>query len=321
MASLLTLVALPAVPKAAEHRLTPDTVNQNGVTEAFSLKCMGCCHGKIDWSNWGKCKCDKGWTGKSCDTLETCTKGMKPLCPMSRLKTLNVKCEQFPVAITIGTAAMGLPTSLQGVFTSINPEASHVPDKLPSDVDEQGGADGNSFIMSFAQSADGDGIGQVYPNGDDAGYQLTIRTHGDRTWSDAVPIPKQPDITKVLDLVYRFKFLTKDKKKSADPDQWAFANISPTMYTIAKGLTVPKRVMNFMMALEKKGENDQFPTSVVWNRPSTFLGMYAKSQFYQIVQVIDGEGNKLEPAYSTWVNNCKKYSNINEQYQVNAFVG
>ena len=159
--------------------------------------CTGC-HGKIDWSNWGKCKCDKGWTGKSCDTLETCTKGMKPLCPMSRLKTLNVKCEQFPVAITIGTAAMGLPTSLQGVFTSINPEASHVPDKLPSDVDEQGGADGNSFIMSFAQSADGDGIGQVYPNGDDAGYQLTIRTHGDRTWSDAVPIPKQPDITKVL---------------------------------------------------------------------------------------------------------------------------
>jgi len=302
--------------------LTPDTVNQTVKKQNFmaSLKCMGCCNGKRDWSKWGKCKCNEGWTGKSCNTLETCTKGMKPLCPMSRLKTLSVSCDQFPVAITVGTAAMGLPTSLQGVFTSINPDAADVPDTLPSEVGEQGGASGNSWIMSFAQSADGDGIGQIYPTGDSVGYNLNVRTHGDRTWSDAVPVPAQPDMTKVLDLVYRFVFLTKDKQKSADPEQWAYANIYPTYYTIGKDLTVPTGVMNFAMTLVNKGEDKQFPTSVVWNRPSTVMGKYMKSAFYQIVQVIDGEGNKLEPAYSTWVNNCKTFSNIKEQYQVNAFV-
>jgi hypothetical protein len=49
-----------------------------------------------------------------------------------------------------------------------------------------------------------------------------------------------------------------------------------------------------------------FPGSVVWKRLSYFFKNLVESATYALVQVIDGDGNKIEPAWSLFADYQKK---------------
>jgi len=44
----------------------------------------------------------------------------------------------------------------------------------------------------------------------------------------------------------------------------------------------------------------QYPGSVIWNRRSELFGSITLLN-YNAIQIIDGSGNRIEPAYSEWV--------------------
>lgn len=45
--------------------------------------------------------------------------------------------------------------------------------------------------------------------------------------------------------------------------------------------------------------NAEYPGSVVWQRKSGFVIPFYT---YQLVQILDGDGNKIQPAYEKFVN-------------------
>ena len=47
--------------------------------------------------------------------------------------------------------------------------------------------------------------------------------------------------------------------------------------------------------------HEKYKNSVVWQRDSYLFGVNATSATYDLVQVVDGEGNRLEPAWSDFV--------------------
>ena len=48
-------------------------------------------------------------------------------------------------------------------------------------------------------------------------------------------------------------------------------------------------------------EHEKYKNSVVWLRESYLFGVHGKGADYDLVQVVDGEGNRLEPAWSDFV--------------------
>ena len=48
-------------------------------------------------------------------------------------------------------------------------------------------------------------------------------------------------------------------------------------------------------------EHDKYKNSVTWLRDSYMFGNRVKSVDYHLVQVVDAEGNRLEPAWSDFV--------------------
>jgi len=65
--------------------------------------------------------------------------------------------------------------------------------------------------------------------------------------------------------------------------------------------------LDFEMELLKEGD-ERFPGSVAWRRPSSVLGQEIKSAEYVLLQVIDGKGQRIEPAWSKFV----EYQNSSE---------
>ena len=47
-----------------------------------------------------------------------------------------------------------------------------------------------------------------------------------------------------------------------------------------------------------------YPNSYIWQR-DTFLGFDLLSFSYHSIQILDGKGNPLEPAYSDWLKTSK----------------
>jgi len=62
------------------------------------------------------------------------------------------------------------------------------------------------------------------------------------------------------------------------------------------------QVLNFRAELATAGSHSKYNTSVVWGRPSAVFGF--EGGYYDLVQVMDGEGNNIEPAFSDWVSYC-----------------
>lgn len=99
------------------------------------------------------------------------------------------------------------------------------------------------------------------------------------------------DRSAILDLIYHFVFddITNPTK----------AQIYPEMKFMTEALT-HQWMMDFEMHLMVDGDPD-FPGSYVWLRSTWVATMHVESAAYKLVQVIDEKGDRIEPAFSKFV--------------------
>lgn len=248
--------------------------------------CWSCNHGSSKWWIFSSCDCDAGWEGKCCDMPSSCSEGMEPLCPWAKLQEKTSQCSAMSDTgpIRVGKAEDGLPTSMQGVFW----------------LTEQGDS---SALMSFAQSKDGNGLSAFTMTPSD-GYQIKVRVGGDRVWSFHDKASSW-ELVKGLDLVYNFRMEDADGGVPSTAEDIAAAQIIPSTANFGFELDLPS-VLNFRAVLAPEGSHSKYTDSVVWGRPSAIFGF--EGGYYDLVQVIDGEGNKIEPAFGDWVKYCEDAS-------------
>jgi len=218
--------------------------------------------------------------GACCTRPVTCTvdgfvdQGV--LCPQDMMNLHDGPTSLFASAETtpmrIGTAP--LPPQLRGVFW----------------LQDQGDS---SSLVSFAASNDGDGVS---PGAIPADGIYRVRVRGDRTWSFA-DMSFNWRASGWMDLVYSFNF-----DDATNPTEaMVYGGGGNALSVIWKGFTY---AIDFGMELQTPeqilaGEHAKYNASVVWERPSRFLGTTLAS--YTVVQVMDEHGTKLEPAFSEWV--------------------
>ena len=64
-------------------------------------------------------------------------------------------------------------------------------------------------------------------------------------------------------------------------------------------------ILNFNMNfIPPEDHEDRFPDAVVWGWLSSIFGQYIESRYYEIVQVLKGDGNTTS-AFDEWVKYCK----------------
>lgn len=192
--------------------------------------------------------------------------------PMGQKKSVQVEDITADGPLLLGTAP--LPENLQGLFW-LTQQAS------------------GSAVASFGgPSRDGGGCstGQLASDG-----RYDVRVAGDRVWSladDGTTISK---FIEAADLVYHFIF-----DDSANPKK---AQIYPEARNLGFTLTA-EWLLDFEMELVEGGD-ERWQGSVVWRRPSEILGKKAE---YALVQIMTGDGTRIEPAWSEFV----KYQNSAE---------
>lgn len=158
----------------------------------------------------------------------------------------------------------------------------------------------SSALMSFATSNDGDGLSTLDLNAAD-GYHFNIRVGGDRVWSFHDKATSW-GLVEVLDLVYKFRMEGADGAPAASAEEIVAAQIIPSGENLGGFDLTATGVLNFRAELLPSGNSSRYQTSVVWARPSEIFGV--EGGYYDLVQVIDGEGNRLEPAFSDWLGYC-----------------
>lgn len=193
--------------------------------------------------------------------------------PIGAVKSVDIKdidMKSFSAGtgpLRLGTGP-GLPAALTGIFW----------------LTKQGPS---SALASFGgPSGDGGGCSA----GQMVGNRLKVRVAGDRTWSFAEN-GKSNTLVEALDLVYHFVF-----DDAVNPTR---CQIYPEGRNLGFTLTADW-LLDFDMELLKDGDKE-FPGSVVWKRISSVLGREATSAEYALVQVIDGQGQPIEPAWTKFV--------------------
>jgi len=258
---------------------TKETMEQRGwFDDQLGVCATGCVHGTRGWFA-ATCECNTGWTNVCCDRPTTCTTSMDVLCPRDMLELKSAHTSAFATGkstpMRIGTAP--LPLQARGVFW----------------LRDQGDS---SSLMSFAKSNDGDGVSPgVIP--DDGKYK--IRVTGDRTWSFADESFNW-EASQEMDLIYTFKFDNATDPKSAR----VVAGGGSALSVVWKVVTL---AIEFALELVET-EHPRYKSSIVWDRPSRDIIFGYELSTYQAVQVMDEHGNKLEPAFSDWV----EYNKQNE---------
>lgn len=200
---------------------------------------------------------------------------MGVLCPRDMLVLKNATTAAFGDKATtpmrIGKAP--LPRQLRGVFW----------------LSDQGDS---SSLVSFASSNDGSHEGdRVSPGAMPSHGKYKVRVTGDRTWSFADKSFNW-EASQVMDIVYEFDFDSATNPTTARV--WAGGGSAAAI--IWTGVTY---AVEFGMELMPYGAHPKYATSVVWERPSRVFGREVSS--YEVIQVMDEEGKKLEPAFSDWV--------------------
>jgi len=165
--------------------------------------------------------------------------------------------------LILGTAP--LPPQLQGLFW--------LSDQGPS-----------SALCSFGGPND-DGAG-CNP-GQLLGKKFELRVPGDRVWSFATKEVAQA--VEKLNLQYLFEF-NDDKNPT-------HASIHPQVSS-SWTVELPEWAWNFTMDL---ADDPEFPESVVWHRHTTVGPFKVKKGTYKLIQVIDGKGKRIFPAWSKFV--------------------
>eukprot|EP00588_Corethron_pennatum_P013965 CAMPEP_0194277324 /NCGR_PEP_ID=MMETSP0169-20130528/9681_1 /TAXON_ID=218684 /ORGANISM="Corethron pennatum, Strain L29A3" /LENGTH=257 /DNA_ID=CAMNT_0039021269 /DNA_START=200 /DNA_END=972 /DNA_ORIENTATION=+ len=199
------------------------------------------------------------------------------LCPQERLEVNSFSCTDVSAAgpITLGTADHGLPENLQGVFWLQDQKDS-------------------SALMSFAPSNDGQGL-SVWNNDES---NIRVRVGGDKVWSFHTE-GKAWELVEGIDLVYDFRF-----NNATNPTE---SNIIPqAMNWNGFSLDGAKEfVLDFNMNfIPPENHEDRFPDAVTWARPTFILGQNIESSYYEIVQVLKGNGDTTS-AFDEWVKYCE----------------
>lgn len=155
----------------------------------------------------------------------------------------------------------------------------------------------SSSLASFAKSYDGGNMGQGELR--DGDYAISIRVGGDRDWSFADSPGGNFETVELLDLVYHFRLEAGTLEK-------------PTAFRIipeARNLGIKLEgvfaewLLDFSMykMTDEQATAAGFPGSIVWDRVSSIGDLNIDSSRYALVQVVDGDSNPIEPAYSQWV--------------------
>lgn len=162
-----------------------------------------------------------------------------------------------------------LPAQLRGIFWLSNQSDS-------------------SSLVSFAKSNDGNGVspGTIPMDG-----VYRVRVQGDRTWSFA-DTAFNWEASGVMDIIYSFNF--DDAVNPTSAVVYGGGGNWPSI--IWKGVTY---AVEFGMELQPAGSHPRYSNSVVWERPSRFAGYELSS--YTVIQVMDEDGNAIQPAYDDWV--------------------
>jgi len=164
-----------------------------------------------------------------------------------------------------------LPESLRGVFW----------------LSKQGN---QSALMSFGgPNADGGwtSVGRL------VGLRYRVRVLGDRVWSFAGLESSGKKIVDLGDLIYEFTF--------NDAKAPTFAQIHATFNNLL-GLHVGEGLEwlgDFEMTLLDSHEN--YTDSKVWQRNSYGLGNEIESKRYELIQVVDEHGKRIQPAWDAFV--------------------
>lgn len=191
--------------------------------------------------------------------------------PLKPLQSFNFNDVTAAGPILVGTAP--LPQTLRGIFWLADPEKK-------------------SALMSFGG-----------PNGDAPGWCSTgklhgtkyrIRVAGDRSWAFAAPT----SLPEAIDLIYNFEF--------DDASSPTFAHVLPETHKYGFTLT-HDWLLDFDMELLDNNETE-YPNSVVWLRKSYLLGSEVVSRRYMVIQVIDENGKRIEPAWSKFVDHQQNNS-------------
>mmetsp|Transcript_1231 Transcript_1231/g.2124 ORF Transcript_1231/g.2124 Transcript_1231/m.2124 type:complete len:251 (-) Transcript_1231:114-866(-) len=190
----------------------------------------------------------------------------------------------------------------KGYIRQITPQAPFIlgQDPLPPQLrglwwfTRQGNA---SALMSFGgPNADGGNCstGRLKEDG-----SYAVRVCGDRVWAAAEFDELSQTGTEVLDIIYHFKF--------DDPDNPQFAQITGEINTNSVDVSMPEELGDYEMELVE--DDADFPGSYVWLRKTYFCGCFhipgwqhegveLEAERYRLVQVMDENGNQLEPAWS-----------------------
>jgi len=268
---------------AAPAPISSHNVSARAMSDVSGGYCWTWCdpeHSTQKW--WEDCKCHAGWEGDCCDIPVTCTAEHQKMCPFSKMQEKTAQCASISGAgpITVGTAAMGLPPVLQGVFW----------------LTEQGDS---SALMSFGTSNDGAGLSKLDLTQSD--YQFRIRVGGDKVWSFHDKA-KSWGLVEAADLIYNFRMEGADGNPAQSIDEIVGAQIIPSGRNLGHLALTATWLLDFRAELKPAGTHEQYASSVVWERPSKVLGV--AGGYYDLVQVMDGEGNKLQPAFDDWVRYC-----------------
>jgi len=284
-AALLGCVAVGALLATAADALpaSPPAVGQGIGPRSRRGLCFSCSREtssgrKRWWAPLGDCKCHTGYEGACCDRPKVCATTSAHYCPQSKLTEKSHTCSAVNAAGPIRVGDSSLPASLQGVFWLMDQKDS-------------------SALMSFAATNDGGGISTGALTADD---KYRVRVDGDRSWSfhDKTTNYKA---SQYIDLVYNFEF-----GRTADGSDVNTMTIYP------QGLNLPGDptlafdwLLSFTASALPKGTHETYTDSVVWQRESKVLGQAVASKDYDLVQVMDAQGSKIQPAFDDWVAYCE----------------
>jgi len=231
--------------------------------------CGSCNHGTRPWHGWwfgfGACQCDEDWEGACCNILKKCHADSENICSWARLQPKSARSDEVTGDFPLSKEWDALPKQMQGIFW----------------LKDQGDS---SSIMSFGKTNDGSYLSTgVYEN--DADYQYSVRVGGDRSWafSDKASSWK---LVEAIDLVYRFQCDNEGRNNPVACDIHG--------QSLKLGVTLTAEwLLNFRMVLLKENQKPAaLKDVVVWGRPSKVLGFDVDSAYYELTQIVDGDGKK-----------------------------
>ena len=151
----------------------------------------------------------------------------------------------------------------------------------------------SSSVVGFGRGDDGCGMSNGVL-GKDGRY--AVRVHGDSHWG----FNDNTDMWSLvhsLDLVYEFQF----------DDALGPTRGTITPYSLKYDCPL-LRAVTWLLRFDMVLDTDPHPTYTTsrrWGRRSYVLGQELRAFRYALVQVIDGEGNVLQPAYDHWLEYCR----------------